>query len=301
MVRRSRGLSDEGLAKVHVVLVLLKEFEKYLPLTLRQIYYQLVGKSIIENEQKEYKKLSRLLTKARLQGLVPWKAIEDRARSVLTSSAWDNKDHFIDWTAEDVLQGYRRNLLQNQSEALEIWIEKDALSRIVHKVTFKYCVPVIVARGFSSISFVNDCRNRAEENNDNNQMTRILYFGDLDPSGWEMPIAMEETLLHEMDLEGMLEVERCALTLDQVDEHNLPHDPSALKWTDSRASKYVSQFGEIAVELDALPPNVLEGMVENSILSNLDITLLEEETEKQLKDLEAIEKLRKKAVKTLGR
>ena len=297
MGKRSRGLSNEGLAKTGLVLEVLKEFEKYLPLTLRQIYYQLVGKGLIPNDQKEYRKLSRVLTKARLAGLVPWAAMEDRARSMLHSGGWYDHDAFIDRTAEVLLTGYRRDLLQDQEYALEIWVEKDALSRIVHKVAYKYCVPVVVARGFSSISFVHECRKRVEANPD--QITKILYFGDLDPSGWEMPLAMEETLVYEMDLGDTLEIDRCALTMEQITENNLPHDPDALKWTDPRARKYVGLFGEMAVELDALPPNILEKTVEDAILSNLDINLLDEQLKTQDKDRKKLATLRKKAVKVL--
>ena len=39
-------------------------------MTLRQLYYQLVSRDIIPNIQKEYAKLSTLLTEARMYGLI---------------------------------------------------------------------------------------------------------------------------------------------------------------------------------------------------------------------------------------
>jgi len=50
------------------------------------------------------------------------------------------------------LDDYRRDLLQSQDVAPELWVEKDALSDICHRAAKPFCVPVIVARGFSSIS-----------------------------------------------------------------------------------------------------------------------------------------------------
>ena len=44
----------------------------------------------------------------------------------------------------------------------------------------------------------------------------VLYFGDLDPSGWEMLPAMMETLQNEMKLGDLVVGERCALTVEQV-------------------------------------------------------------------------------------
>ena len=50
-------------------------------LTLRQLYYQLVSRGVIPNEQRRYKKLGEIMTNARLAGLVDWDAIVDRGRS----------------------------------------------------------------------------------------------------------------------------------------------------------------------------------------------------------------------------
>lgn len=47
-------------------------------LTLRQLYYQLVSRDIIPNQQKEYAKLSNVLKEGRMGGIVDWNAIEDR-------------------------------------------------------------------------------------------------------------------------------------------------------------------------------------------------------------------------------
>ncbi len=50
--------------------------------------WQLVAQLIIENDLGSYKKLSQLLSKARVQELIPWEAIEDRSRSVLASAGF---------------------------------------------------------------------------------------------------------------------------------------------------------------------------------------------------------------------
>ncbi|PIX37810.1 MAG: hypothetical protein COZ57_32610, partial [Armatimonadetes bacterium CG_4_8_14_3_um_filter_66_20] len=250
---------------------------EYWPLTLRQVYYQLVAAGHIANNRNEYQKLSRLLVKARLGGLVPWDALEDRARDTLQSGGWRDKSQFVADQLGDFLRGYRRDLLQSQEAALEVWVEKDALSRVCHRAAFGFCVPVIVARGFSSVSYVNECRDRVRANAQGAQRTVVLYFGDLDPSGWAMLPAMMETLQHEMGLHDLVEGVRCALTAEQVAKYDLPQNPDALKRTDSRAKKYTERFGNLAVELDALPPATLEGIVRASIEEQLDLDLFREE------------------------
>ena len=277
-VSRNRGgWTSVSLAYVERVQQVLDELHDYLPLTLRQLYYQLVAAGFIANEHREYAKLSRLLTRARIDGIVPWTAIEDRARATLQSGGWSCSTDFVQDELERFLTGYRRDLLQSQDIALELWVEKDALSRICHAAAFSYCVPVVVAKGFSSVSYVHDCRQRVEANAEQGQRTVLLYFGDLDPSGWEMLPSMLTTLQAEMGLGEWVEGRRCALLPQQVEDLGLPRNPDALKRTDSRAAKYIERFSALAVELDAVPPATLERMVREAIEAELDLSTFDEE------------------------
>ena len=290
---RNRGswtaAKTEYLAKVQAVLDDLRE---YLPVTLRQVYYQLVAAGEIENDKGQYNKLSRVLTQARLDGIVPWEAIEDRTRATLRSGGWSSQGDFIDDELRHFLDDYRRDLLQGQGTALELWVEKDALSRLCHDVAYEYCVPVVVARGFSSVSYVHECAKRVRANANAGQGTVLLYLGDLDPSGYAMLPAMMETLQNEIGVGELVEGVRCALTPEQIEEYELPHSPDALKWTDRRAPGYVEQFGELAVELDALRPNVLQQLVRESIEAHLDLSQLSSERQRQADERTRLKELR---------
>ncbi len=296
-MKRNRGnwtkKSEAELAEATAVLHALQDYQ---PVTLRQVYYQLVKSGQIKNARAAYSKLSRLLTKGRLDGLVPWDCIEDRGRSFLSSDGWSNADEFRHEQSAEFLNGYRRDLLQGQEIRPELWIEKDALSRICHGVAFNYCVPVIVARGFSSVSYLHDAARRIHRNAANGQRTRILYFGDLDPSGWAMLPAMLETFT---ELDTSVEAERCALTPEQVEEFRLPQNVDALKESDTRAAAYKLQFGSMAVELDALPPAVLEQIVEDSIRRNLDLSQFEAEQEAEQVERQKLAEIRAHVLKLM--
>jgi len=278
------GWSVKSMNYLNNVKEVLYKLDDYWPLTLRQIYYQLVATLIIDNNLKQYSKLSRILTKARLDNLVSWNAIEDRARTQLYSDGWSDAKSFIQQEINYFLLGYRRNLLQSQNVALELWVEKDALSKICHKIAYKYCVPVVVARGFSSISYIYKAKERIINNSNENKKTIILYFGDLDPSGWEMLPAMLDTLQNEMGCGDMIEGHRCALTVDQIKRYNLPYSLDAIKEKDTRTKKYKEKFGSLAVELDALSPPILEDIVKRSIEEKLDLKKLNEEKEYEKND-----------------
>jgi len=283
----------------------LTGLRRYWPLTVRQVYYQLVQAQVIENNRNEYQKLCRLLSQARLDGMVPWDAIEDRSRTVLQDAAFSDKSQFVQEELEYFLEGYRRDLLQSQPCRPEIWIEKDALAHIAYEVAKPYCVPVLPARGFASTTYKNECRKRVQRNACENQKTIILYFGDLDPSGWEMVPTMMRTLRVDMGLWGDVDEKRIALNPEQVEEYDLPYDFDAMKDGDSRTPKFRDMLDEMgfdpdmAVELDALPPATLETLIQQAIEENLDLSLFEQEKDQEEMELEELAEYREKTLETV--
>jgi hypothetical protein len=97
-----------------------------------------------------------------------------------------------------------------------------------------------------------------------------------------------------MSLGDLVQGYRCALTREQVDVYNLPHNPDALKPRDRRAGKYLAQFGNLAVELDALPPATLQEIIRKSIEEKLDLTKFEEQKRLEEVDCDELDALRNK-------
>lgn len=294
MARDRLKLDGKNAVLIERVREVIDGMRQYWPLTLRQVYYQLVAAGVIANEKREYKRLSRILTSARLQDAVPWSAIEDRSRSMDHNAGWRDAKQYISSSVYSFLNGYHRDLSQGQNPRLEIWVEKDALSRVVSNAAEPFNVPVVVAKGFGSVSFVNDARDRIEANFRRDIRTRILYFGDFDPSGWEMLPAMMLTLQDEMNLGNAVEDTRCALNPDQVETYDLVHNPDAFKVTDSRAQKFAEQFGEVGYELDAVSPADLTALVKKSIEDNFDLTEFYRQRSIQGEDLTLVESIREK-------
>lgn len=288
--RAIRKLQGKTLLYIDRCSEVLDELRADWPLTVRQLYYQLVARGLIKNTNNDYRRLSHNMVLARLQDLVPWEAIEDRTRGLLSSAGWPDANAFRDEQLGGFMSGYRRDLLQSQSGALEIWVEKDALSTIIHSVALKYCVPVVPARGFASLSALHNLAERVSLNGTRQML--ILYFSDLDPSGEEMLPAILHTLQVEMTLGGLVEGIRCALTPEQVDKFSLP--PAPVKRSDSRARKFTVKHGSGAgvVELDALPPRELRQIVRASIESQLDIGRFKKEQQREAEEKTRIEQMR---------
>ncbi len=298
MARRTWSWTDKQLDKLNKVQDILKEFEDYKPLTLRQVYYQLVGKGFIENKVSQYGMLSNLLKWARIDEYIPWEDIEDRVRAYHDLTGWIDKERFIDQELDNFLTEYRRDLLQTQDKYIEIWIEKDALSSIFTRIAGPHTIPVVVCRGFSSVSFLNDFRERLSFYQEKQPI--MLYFGDFDPSGIEMLTAMKTTLKDEMGVNG-IEFKRVALLKEDIFAYNLPHSPDALKKTDTRAKKHVIAHGELAVELDALRPDILEAKIKEAIERELDAGAFNAEIHKQAPELDKLNELKKKVEKVINK
>jgi len=296
--RHLEGWQDKSLAYLNRVNDTLEDMQEYWPLTLRQLYYRLVGALVIENNIKAYDKLSRMLTKARLQGMIPWESIEDRVRSMSIWRQFADVDEFVDKSKNDFLSGYSRDCLRTQTAAFEIWVEKDALVDLCNRVASRYGIPVVVARGYSSVSYVHDCAVRIKtEWANNNRPTRIIYLGDFDPSGLNMLPTMVHTMTREIGIDNdSIKPIHCALNYEQVQEYDLPRDPEAIKKKDTRSKEFIEQYGQVAVELDALEPQVFMDILNRCIRDNLDLTEYDRQVEQQGSDTEQIEALRERAI-----
>lgn len=233
-------------------------------MTLRQLYYQLVSRDIIANDQKEYAKLSTLLTEARMYGLIDWNFIEDRIRVPKINSEWDGIEDIV----QSAIASYRLPRWNGQENYIEVWVEKDALSGVLLPITEKYHVNLMVNRGYSSASAMHDSALRFIRKEKQGKKTFILYLGDHDPSGMDMVRDIQERMeIFRSDVE----VKRIALNMEQIETFNPPPNPA--KITDPRADKYIAEFGSTSWELDALSPKDLNKLLDSEIQKLLDIEM----------------------------
>jgi hypothetical protein len=266
-------------------------------LTLRQLYYQLVSRDIVPNKQAEYSKLSTLLKEGRMAGIVDWDAIEDRLRKPSKPSSFDGPKAIL----EAAIQQYALPRQNGQKVYLEVIVEKDALSGVLKRVTEKYHIPILVNRGYSSASAMFDSYQRFKNAYQLNQTIKILYLGDYDPSGLDMIRDIRERILEfymgEYDYEDIedaaeafdFEIIPIALTREQIEEYDPPPNPA--KRTDPRADKFIEAHGATSWEVDALPPDVLNNLLDTAIVSNLDIEKFNKVVENEKKDRRKLKSL----------
>jgi hypothetical protein len=95
------------------------------PMTVRQVFYQLVTRGLIEKSEKEYQQtVIRLLSEMRVGGELQWSWIADESRRRRITRTFNSLADAV----EDCARFYRRSALRDADDYLEIWVEKDALA-----------------------------------------------------------------------------------------------------------------------------------------------------------------------------
>lgn len=281
--RDKLGLNKQNQQQLITINKIIDEYaEQGYVLTLRQLYYQLVSRDIIPNLQKEYAKLSGLLVKGRMAGIVDWDAIEDRIRvPFLPYWVQDISD-----AINDTINQYRLDRQKDQEVYIELWVEKDALSGVLKKITSRYHINLMVNRGYSSCTAMHDAYERLQTQEDLGKQTIILYLGDHDPSGLDMIRDIGERL-EEFGVDT--EVKHIGLTMQQIKKFNPPPNPA--KITDPRAKGYIAEHGDTSWEVDALNPETLHKLVKDNVEKLIDMDLFNSIIEKEEQDKEKLREI----------
>lgn len=264
--------------------LIIEEYkEQGFDLTLRQLFYQFVSRDLISNNQTEYKRLGDIISKARRAGYIDWDAIVDRTRNLQKWSSWKSPESVILSAA----YGFQMDLWRNQDFYIEIFFEKDALMGVFERAAEDYRIPYFSCRGYVSDSELWNAAQRLKEKVKSGKDVVIFHFGDHDPSGLDMTRDIEERL----KLFGLwgFEVRRLALNFDQIQKYDPPPNPA--KETDARFKNYAEQYGDESWELDALSPTILAELVENELMSCLNLEQWDEdkqEEDEKKKELELI-------------
>lgn len=251
--------------------------------TLRQLYYRLVSAGM-PNCIQSYKRVVAVMTEARKTGQVPYDAFEDRDRAIIgrTQSQTKMLDNEIESAKQMIKIWMRSHHLErwsNQETYLEVWIEKKALQGVLTDIASMEGVGLFACKGYPSLSSLYEASQRFGEARDNGKSLVIIYLGDYDPTGEDIPRSIQDSMASQFGLD--IDVQRIALMESQVKEYNLP--PAPVKDTDSR-SKGWDGLGQ--VELDALEPTVLKDMTRKAIRSHFD-----QEAYKRLKLQESEERM----------
>ena len=248
--------------------------EEQRPMTVRQIFYRAVSRGLVEKKESEYKgTVGRLLTEMRLDGTLPFHWLADNTRWMRKPTTFDSLEDALQHTA----RFYRRDLWADADDYVEVWLEKDALAGVLMDVTAEYDVPLMVSRGYSSLSYLHSAAQAIEYEN---KPACIYYFGDYDPSGVDIPRNIQARL-EEFAPDSEITFEIVAVTPEQIEELELPTRPT--KKSDSRSGGFEGE----SVEVDSIEPDDLRQLCRECIEAHidqrkLDLLIVAEESEREI-------------------
>jgi hypothetical protein len=242
------------------------------PMTVRQTFYQATVQGIVPKTEAGYKyQVCPALTDLRKDGVMPYGWLVDNTRRTIQARTFGSMEDALTETAKF----FRRSLWREAPVYVEVWIEKDALAGVVEDVTLDYDVPLMVSRGYSSLSFLSDA---AEVIAEEGKPCFIYHLGDHDPSGVEAGQKIEETL-RELAPFADIRFKRLAVTEEQIEALDLPSRPT--KDSDPRTKNW---DGGDSVELDAIEPDELRNIVRAAIERHVDqdqLQFLREQEERE--------------------
>jgi hypothetical protein len=167
---RPRGTSQTNLKAALFAIV-----DELKPVTVRQVFYQATVRGLIEKTESGYGKVQRALADMRRDGELPFEWISDHTRWIRQPQTYDSPTEALEAAAED----YRKSLWTDMDCYVQVWLEKNALAGIIEPVTDRYDVPLLVAVGYSSLTFTHLAAGRIIGEN---KPTFIYHLGDYDPS-----------------------------------------------------------------------------------------------------------------------
>lgn len=258
--KRLRGLGRATMALRKTILAVLEEIPG--PVSARQVHYRCVSLGATDNNRKSLRRVLRCVLEMRRDGSIPYSRIVDRRRRSHKRPGWDGARDLMQQAATQ----YRRDLWDEQDVVVHIACEKAALEGIFAEACDEYGAALYVTQGFNSESFEYEWSEDIRELNADGKRVEIVYFGDHDPSG----LCLEHDARKRLERFGVkFTWRRAGLLHEDFARFDLVNVP--VKATDSRAKRYLSQFGDRAAELDALSPVELRQRIASAITAVIDV------------------------------
>ncbi len=255
---RPRGLvpwrpSGEASEVIDCVTGIIAEYLQ--ALTIRQIFYRLVGKYAFEKTEKSYKRLGEYLNRARRAGLIAWDSVRDDGDIVPEVPGWYGLKQFQN-TVRALADGYFRTPIGNKY--VEVWVETAGMAPQIQSIADEFGVRVIASGGFASTTQRYYAAQRlCSEARHHGISPHVLMIGDYDPSGLSiMDSTCADVLAFTERYDVGVAFEHLAVTSSQAIKFNLESAPQ--KATDNRGEYMPDTY-----QAEALDPNDLAVIVED--------------------------------------
>jgi len=276
--------------------------------TIRSVYYVLGSMNVIPLTRSGYKSLDAKIVEMRKRGKIRWgffavkRGTSDEAGIPvplpggyqatlpfpIEADEW--ADQWADFWVEQVRKAHETFTIPRwygQDNLVEVWVEKDGLLGATANWLEDLEVTVRAPQGYGAWEFIYASlgKIRRELKVQKKKHVHILYLGDLDPSGKDIPRFMSEDAIEHLRRGMDLTFRELGLSPEQVREHNLPEQPDSAEVMekierDPRMAWYQENYpADMFVELDAfyaLATDAARELIRNAVIDLFDDEVFQE-------------------------
>jgi hypothetical protein len=134
------------LAQINAV---LEEYDSYLPLTIRQVFYRLVGAHGYPKNETGYDRLGEVLNRARRARLIPMEAIRDDGGLTAGGTGWDSVNDFL-CSVRSRAEHFRLNRTAGQKTQLAVFCEAAGMVPQLKTVCDPFDIKLVSSGGYES-------------------------------------------------------------------------------------------------------------------------------------------------------
>jgi hypothetical protein len=288
--RRSEIREKIGLK--NAIIEVVNANRSYWPLSDRKVFYLLLNiegllrndrrKTPFENSEECWNDVTDMVTRMRIDEIIPFDCIDDETRPVITWDTHLSVGTFVDRQLENLFSGYWRDLQQSQPNWIELLVEKNTIARALKSIAAKYAVPMTSGRGYSSLPPRKKMIDRFLASG--REKLVLIVDSDFDPEGEDIPNAFGVSLRDDFGLpQEKLVIYKAALTHSQVQTLQL-HEGQLAKEDSSRYERFVAKYGKRCWELESIPTETLREINETAIRNVLDTPAFEEELAREKRE-----------------
>ena len=223
------------------------------PVTIRHLFYRAATEfpERIPKDDCGARKVNAIVNALRWEERIAWQHVRDSSRSPRFAGGYRDVGEFLTTHANH----YRVNAWEHLPDSVTVWCESESAMGMIDQLCARKGVDLYPCRGQPS----NDFLWRAigyisgDVKADEDGRALLLYVGDLDKEGREIPLVIERKLRESFGgyVDFDFELRRLAINEDQVEEFNLPLKPG--------------KHDDLTCELEAMPGPVLRRILSDAI------------------------------------
>jgi hypothetical protein len=239
----------------------LAEYLEYQPLTIRQIFYRLVGVYSYAKTEKAYHCLCEMLNRARRGGMIPFDAIRDDGITLAEPTFWDDATEFIEAVIRHG-ENFRLDRQIGQPQRLIFAVEAAGMIPMIRAIADPFGITVGSCGGFDSTTAKYDMAVKLGRW----PHVLVLHVGDHDPSGVHMFIAIMEdvqAIAADLGLATDIQFSRLVVTPQQIKDLHLDTAPLKLNKKGEIADK--RRFEGETTQAEAIAPDIFANIIRTAI------------------------------------